>query len=311
MGIAPGQGQRQRQLLLGAAGIAEPLLEQPRQPILSVDAIGDPRRLSAPTRDRLRRAEPGFVLAWIEGHRRLGQDGDQTAEQVRRGVPSAALLVQAAEAVERPTVPRLVPQHLQVGVAELTDVRAGALALAPQDLDVAIPAPLTAVEILEQRQRAPVLRRQRQRGLGGPGGLLELRASGLVPEGDLHPQVGRLLVILEAARNLGGGGHELAPKSVTARDPFHFLDHAPAGGILGQSGLQRHERPARIPQPALVELGHPTEHGRALGSSRRRLGLHQQLVDPRGPFFDRRLLLHRRLGIEGVGAHPVHSLSDH
>ena len=133
-------------------------------------------------------------------------------------------------------------------------------------------------------------RLQRQRGLGRPGRLVELRAPILVPEGDLHPQVARLLLVLQAPGDLGGDRDELAPEAVPTRDPLHLLDHAPAGGILGERRLQGDQRAVRIAEPTLVNLGNSAEHGRPLGARGRGFGLQQQLVDPCGPVFDRRRL---------------------
>ena len=271
--LAAGPRQRERQLLLGGTRIAEPFGEQLRQLILRLDAC-----------------------------RSLGQHGDQLAEGVRGGVPFAALLLHPGQTTERAGVPRLVAQHLPIGLDELARIGPRKLPSTGQDLDVAIPAPLPAIEVLQQRHRAAVLRLQRQRGLGGLGGLVELRAPGLVPERDLHPQIGRLLLVLEPLGDLGGDRDELGPEAVSPRDPLHFLDHPPAGRILGQRRLQGDQRPVRVAEPALINLGNLAEHGRPLGACGRGFGLHQQRVDPRGPVFARR---HQRLlGIEGVRAHP-------
>ena len=272
MRFAAGQRQGQRQLLLGGARIAEPFGEQLGQLVLRLDAV-----------------------------RPLGQHGDQAAERLRGGLPVATLLVHLREASERAGVPRLVAQHLPEGVADLARVGARKLPPAQEDLDVAIPEPLPAIEVVEQSQRAAVRRLQRQRGLSRLGRLLELRASRLVPKGDLRPEVSGLLLVFQARGDLGGDGGELGPETVPPGDPFHFLDHPTARGILSERRLQGDQRAVRIPEAALVNLGNSAEHGRPLGARGRGFGLQQQLVDPRDPVFDRR---QRLLGIEGVRAHP-------
>ena len=281
MRLTTGEGQGHRELLLGAARITESLFEQLRERILRLDALGALR------------------------HR-----GDETAQRLRGVVPRPSVFLQPRQTLERARVPPLVAQHLAVGVSELARIGTRPLALARQDLDVAIPAPLPAIQVFEQRQRAAVLRLELQRRLSRPRRLVELRAPGLGPERDLHPKIGRLLAILEAGRDVGGGGDELPPDPVAARDPLHFLDHPPAGRILGERRLQRDQRPIGIAEPPLINLGNSAEYRRPLPAHRRRLGLRQELLDPRRPVFGGRRL-QRRLGIEGVGAQPSLSPPDH
>ena len=261
MRLPAGRGQHLDQLFLGAAHVAQTILQDRAQAMARQQSFRSPG-LGGSAAISFRNASAAPFQSCVSSEMR-------------------------ASPVQRARMRRLVARHLGERFPQLVGIVVRELVLVVQDLDVAVPVALALVEILEQRQRAAVGGREVQRRARRVGRLVGHAQAALVPERDLHPQIRRLLRIFQARRDLGRDRDQLLPAAAAAGDALHLLHDAPARRVLLERRLQRDQRAVRIAEAAFVDLRHAAQHVRPLGDRRRRLRLGQQLLDARGPILPR------------------------